>query len=149
MLTYTNFLECPATPEAQIHAPAERLDAATPTRDTSGSDVAGVTEAQREALFASALQPSDMPTPEGIAAAIDSVVRRFGVAGCASLMAQEFGDHPDAAADRMRWVCRRIGEGPSGRRRALPQASTPLVEHHVGFWRRLQWDRKPRKAHTP
>ena len=39
--------------------------------------------AWREALFASGLQPSDAPTAQ---------------------MAQEFGDHPDAAARRMRWV---------------------------------------------
>jgi len=31
-------------------------------------------------------------------------VRRFGAGGCAGQMAQEFGDHPDAAARRMRWV---------------------------------------------
>jgi hypothetical protein len=31
-------------------------------------------------------------------------VRRFGIDGCVSRMAQEFGDHPDAAAERMRWI---------------------------------------------
>jgi hypothetical protein len=39
-----------------------------------------------------------------IAAAITCTVRQFGTGGCASRMAQEFGDHPDAAASRMRWV---------------------------------------------
>jgi hypothetical protein len=57
-----------------------------------------------EALFASALQPSDSPTAEMVAEAISSSVRQFGVRGCAGRMAQEFGDHPDAAASRMRWV---------------------------------------------
>jgi hypothetical protein len=33
-------------------------------------------------------------------------VRQFGIRGCVSRMAQEFGDHPEAAADRMRWVRR-------------------------------------------
>ena len=31
-------------------------------------------------------------------------VRRFGTHGCVSRMAQEFGDHSQAAAERMRWV---------------------------------------------
>ena len=37
-------------------------------------------------------------------------MRRFGIGGCAGLMAQEFGDHPEAAAARMRWVRQVIGE---------------------------------------
>jgi len=58
------------------------------------------------ALFASALQPSDTPDAGTIAAAITSAVQRFGPRGCAEHMAQEFGDHPDAAARRMRWARR-------------------------------------------
>jgi hypothetical protein len=63
-----------------------------------------VNDARREALFASGLQRSDAPAAESVAAAISRAVRRFGTRGCASQMAQEFGDHPEAAADRMRWV---------------------------------------------
>jgi hypothetical protein len=63
-----------------------------------------VNDARREALFASGLQRSDAPAAESVAAAISRAVRRFGTRGCASRMAQEFGDHPEAAADRMRWV---------------------------------------------
>ncbi len=63
-----------------------------------GSDV------RCEALFASALQPSDAPTADMIAQAIRSAVQRFGTRGCTERMAQEFGDHPDAAARRMRWA---------------------------------------------
>ena len=63
-------------------------------------------QAQRDALFASGLQPSDAPTADMIAEAITCTVRRFGTGGCAGRMAQEFGDHPDVAAERMRWVCR-------------------------------------------
>ena len=59
-----------------------------------------------EALFASWLQPSDAPTADTVAAAISRTVRQFGSQGCAGRMAQEFGDHPDAAAERMRWVRR-------------------------------------------
>jgi hypothetical protein len=57
-----------------------------------------------QALFASALQPSHAPTAGVVAEAIACTVRRLGIGGCAGLMAQGFGDHPDAAAGRMRWV---------------------------------------------
>ena len=57
-----------------------------------------------EGLFASTLQPSDPPTVGMVAKAISWTLRQFGVRGCVSRMAQEFGDHPDAAASRMRWV---------------------------------------------
>ena len=57
-----------------------------------------------EALFASTLQPSDSPTADMVTQAIKWALRQFGVRGCAGGMAQEFGDHPNAAASRMRWV---------------------------------------------
>jgi hypothetical protein len=63
-----------------------------------------VTEARREALFVSALQPSDAPTADMITGAIIRAMHRFGPRGCAARMAQEFGDHPEAAAARMRWA---------------------------------------------
>jgi hypothetical protein len=56
-----------------------------------------------EALFASGLQPSDAPSADMVAAAINRTVQQLGVHGCVGRMAQEFGDHPDAAARRMRW----------------------------------------------
>lgn len=61
-------------------------------------------EAVCEALFASPLQPSDPPTAEAVAAAIGSTVRRLGAAGCASRVAEEYGNHPEEAAGRMRWI---------------------------------------------
>jgi hypothetical protein len=66
-----------------------------------------------EALFASALQPSDSPTTDMVAEAISCTVRQFGVRGCAGRLAQEFGDHPEAAASRMRWV-RQLGRAAGG-----------------------------------
>jgi len=39
-------------------------------------------------------------------------MRRFGIGGCASRMAQEFSDHPDAAAERMRWIRQIAAEVP-------------------------------------
>jgi hypothetical protein len=63
-----------------------------------------VIDARCEALFASELQQSDVTTAEAVAEAIRSTDRRLGNAGCVSRMAEEFGDHPDAAAERMRWA---------------------------------------------
>ena len=60
--------------------------------------------ARGQALFSSGLQPSDTPTAAMVATAISRAVQQLGLGGCAGRMAQEFGDHPDAAASRMRWV---------------------------------------------
>ncbi|GAB3534233.1 hypothetical protein [Phytohabitans suffuscus] len=58
-----------------------------------------------EALFASDLQPSDRPTGAQVARAIHtSLLRRGGPAGCAAVMAAEYGEHPETAALRMRWA---------------------------------------------
>ena len=63
-----------------------------------------VNNARCAALFVSGLQRSDVPAADTVAEVIRRTVREFGIRGCASRMAQEFGDHPDAAAERMRWV---------------------------------------------
>lgn len=63
-----------------------------------------VNEAVFEALFASPLQPSDTLTAESVADALGSTIRRMGAAGCISHVAEEFGNHPAEAADRMRWI---------------------------------------------
>jgi len=65
------------------------------------------------ALFASGLQPSDAPTPEDLAEVISRTVRRLGIAGCASRMAQEFGDHPETAASRMQWIRQIVNQTPA------------------------------------
>ena len=72
--------------------------------------------ARRQALFCSGLQPSDAPTATMVATAISRAVQQFGVGGCAGRMAQEFGDHPDAAASRMRWVRQLITKGSATQR---------------------------------
>ena len=71
--------------------------------------------ARCQALFSSGLQPSDAPTTDMVAAAISRAVQQFGIGGCAGRMAQEFGDHPDSAAGRMRWVRQLIAQGPATR----------------------------------
>jgi hypothetical protein len=67
--------------------------------------------ARCQALFSSGLQPSDAPTADMVATAISRAVQQFGIRGRASRMAQEFGDHPDAASRRMRWVRQLIAQG--------------------------------------
>lgn len=69
-----------------------------------------MTDTRCAALFASGLQPSDAPTGDAVTEAVQRTVRRFGAGGCQGRMAQEFGDHPEAAADRMRWVRQLIRE---------------------------------------
>jgi hypothetical protein len=57
-----------------------------------------------EALFVSDLQRSQQPSDESIRAAVSATVDRLGVTGCAALVAQEFGEHPDCALGRMQWA---------------------------------------------
>ncbi|MGX6607074.1 hypothetical protein ACWKSP_33870 [Micromonosporaceae bacterium Da 78-11] len=57
-----------------------------------------------EALFASDVQRSQQPTPELIRATVSATVDRLGETGCAELVAQEFGEHPDCALGRMLWA---------------------------------------------
>jgi len=86
-------------PQGRREAPARgaRRARGTPAR-------ANVTDARCQALFASTLQRSDKPGADIVAEAITATTRQLGAEGCTSRMAQEFGDHPEAATERMRWV---------------------------------------------
>jgi hypothetical protein len=57
-----------------------------------------------DALFVSALQRSDDPSAGQIRHAIAAAIGAFDYSGCAERVAQEFGDHPETAAARMRWA---------------------------------------------
>ena len=57
-----------------------------------------------EALFASAIQPSESPTPTQIRQAIRTSILRYAAPGCATVVAQEYGEHPVEAMHRMSWV---------------------------------------------
>ena len=59
---------------------------------------------EADALFVSALQRSDELSAGQICQAIAAAVGAFGCLGCAERVAQEFGDHPETAAARMRWA---------------------------------------------
>jgi len=92
-------------------APISRPDSASSRQDApTWQTRAGP---RRVALFASGLQQSDAPTEAMAAEAIAATVRRFGVHGCLDRMAQEFGDHPDTAAARMRWICQFTAQMPA------------------------------------
>ena len=53
--------------------------------------------------------------PAMATAAICDTIRELGSDGCAGRMAQEFGDHPEEARNRMRWARELVGEATSGR----------------------------------
>jgi hypothetical protein len=77
-----------------------------------------------EALFASGLQRSDDLTAQAIGSAISQAVQELGLSGCAGRMAQEFGDHPEAASERMRWARQIVGDLP-GDFPPSPSSSSP------------------------
>ena len=62
-----------------------------------------------DALFASVLQRGDHPSAGEVRQAVAAAVEAFGQRGCAGRVAQEFGDHPEAAVTRMRWARQAAG----------------------------------------
>src|SRR5215831_3978316 len=69
-----------------------------------GRDRPGTSAAWADAVFASLLQRSEAPTAAQVRAAAAAALRAYGGRGCAERVAQEFGDHPEAAVARMRWA---------------------------------------------
>ena len=71
-----------------------------------------------DALFASPLQRSEDLSVGRIRQAIAAALDGFGAVGCAGRVAQEFGDHPETAAVRMRWARTTVAalDGQSGPR---------------------------------
>jgi AraC-like DNA-binding protein len=95
-----------------------------------------VNRVRSEALFASAVQPSEHHAAAQILTAIATSVRTFGVVGCAARMAHEFGEHPDSAVTRMRWARQTVeslfpGNPSRPRRTAQPVWCSPLTVHSV------------------
>ena len=81
-----------------------------------------ISTVRADALFASALQRSDEPGAAQVDQAIAAAVRAYGTCGCAARVAQEYGEHPETAAARMRWdrtavaTLERRSSGPRTRR---------------------------------
>src|SRR5215831_6721025 len=88
----------------QRHHAQRGARASTVRRARRGPARRNVDDARCQALFASTLQRSDAPSADMVAEAIRVTVQQLGTGGCAGWMAQEFGDHPEAAAERMRWA---------------------------------------------
>ncbi|BCB77392.1 hypothetical protein GCM10022251_70650 [Phytohabitans flavus] len=74
-----------------------------------------------EALFASDLQHSQHPDPTDVRAAVTRTISRLGQPACVARMAQEFGDHPEAAAARMRWARTAVESAYPGPRVPAPR----------------------------
>ncbi len=105
--------ESKAMATASVTDPHGRPDAACDAGPPSPAQQRCATRTQAawaKALFVSTLQRSDAPDGAALAAAIDATVRRYGVRGCAARMAKEFGDHPETAAQRMRWAVSAVAE---------------------------------------
>ena len=73
--------------------------------------ISTMTDLAAEALFASALQPSQSPSPSEVESAVTATLLRLGSDGCAAAVAAEFGDHPDTAVARMSWARQLLGMG--------------------------------------
>jgi hypothetical protein len=88
-----------------------------------------VSAVRADALFVSALQRSEEPSTGQVRQAVAATVRAFGGRGCAERVAQEFGDHPETAAARIRWARAVTGEafgtGQPAAERWLRQQSRP------------------------
>jgi len=70
-----------------------------------------MTAARAEALFASTANTGQRLGRDEMATVIRGAVRRYGgIRGCAEEMAFAYGDHPEAAAERMRWARRCVTE---------------------------------------
>lgn len=89
-----------------------------------------ISATRAEALFASALQRSDEPGAVQVRQAITTALGSYGELGCAALVAQAYGDHPEAAVARMRWartaVARAFGSSRPG-----PALPDPHAAYHT------------------
>jgi hypothetical protein len=60
------------------------------------------------------LQRSDELSAWQVRQAVAAAVRRFGSRGCAGRVAEAYGEHPDLAAERMRWARRAVAAAFAG-----------------------------------
>ena len=79
-----------------------------------------LTSMRAEALFVSDLQPSECPSRQKVEDAVTRMILRHGSDGCAAVVAEEFGDHPEEAVRRMCWVRKELrGVAVTQRRRRV------------------------------
>lgn len=85
--------------------------------------------ARREALFCSATQPSEKPDRLQVQESIAAMARTYGSRWCAARVAAEFGDHPETAAERMRWAREVVADIYPGRKGQLSRR--PNEQEHA------------------
>jgi hypothetical protein len=73
-----------------------------------------ISAARARALFASPLQRSDEPSASQVRQAIATAIGTHGVRGCAALVAQAYGEHPETALTRMRWALTAVASAFGG-----------------------------------
>jgi hypothetical protein len=83
--------------------------------------VSNVEAVRAEALFASSLQSSEDPAADEVLRAVATTLRRFGMRGCATRVAGEFGEHPETAVHRMTWALEMI-------RTVYPSPARPVAQ---------------------
>lgn len=93
----------------------------------------GISTARADTLFVSALQRSEEPSAQQVRQVIAAALRQFGDRGCAGPVTQEFGEHPELAAARMRWarltIARAFGERTS--RQPAPRRAGQQPANHA------------------
>ncbi len=67
-----------------------------------------------DALFASALQRSQEPSPGQVRQAVTATMTALGDLGCAARVAQAYGEDPETAVTRMRWACLAVADALDG-----------------------------------
>ena len=78
-----------------------------------------------DALFVSTLQRSQEPSPGQVRQAIAAAIRALGRQGCAGRVAQEYGEHPETACQRMRWARATIADAFGDREPGSPGVTPP------------------------
>ena len=81
-----------------------------------------------DALFASPLQRSCEPSASQVRQAIAKAIGAYGALGCAARVAQAYGEHPDTALTRMRWVLTAAASAFGG---AQAEPARPAPDHHT------------------
>jgi uncharacterized protein YheU (UPF0270 family) len=87
--------------------------------------ISTVQDLAAEALFVSDLQPSQHPSPQTLEDAVTAMILRHGSDGCAAAVAEEFGDHPESAVQRMCWAREKVRSVTVNPRRPRAAAPTP------------------------
>jgi hypothetical protein len=80
-----------------------------------------------DALFASVLQCSDEPNATQVRQAVATATSTLGRTGCAAQVAQEYGEHPETAAARMRWARTAVASAFGGSPGSCPAPGAPGI----------------------